>query len=420
MKEPIIAGVDVGSSHVRTVIARISEGSIDVIGIGEHESAGIRKGIIINIDVACQVIAKSTEQAELMAGLQLEDVIVSINGEHIKGLNSKGVIGVNSKNKEITQLEIDRVLESAKNIHLPLDREIIEAIEQEYSLDGQDEIKSPIGMAGTRLEADIHIITGLKYVAENLKKTLNKIKFSGKDVITAVRASAEAVLKKDEKDLGVALIDIGHSTTSIIVYIEGAVWHTVVLPVGGQHITNDISAGLRVTAQTAESLKCDYGTTYIDLVSSKEIMEVPTPNGQTRIVPKKVLTEIIQPRVEEILSMIVIELKKINCLDLLASGLVFTGGTALLPGLTDLAENYKLDDNGSAIISARIGTPDTITGITDIAQNPAYSTVIGLLQMSLNEATDVNIPTQKPKTPETKPKSFKGLFKKNPFSEFFG
>lgn len=427
MKEPIIAGIDIGSSVTKTVIARVNDGKIDVIGIGEAESKGIRKGIIVNIDAATKSVIDAIVKAEDMAGIRAPYVIATVNGEHIEGVNSKGVIGVNTKNKEITEIEIERVLDSAKNIHLPHDREVIEVIEQEYSLDGQDEIKNPVGMSGTRLEADVHIITGLKYITDNLKKTLHKVKFTSRDIITSIRGSAEATLTQDEKDLGVALLDIGHSTTSLIVFIEGAVWHTSVIPIGGQHITNDIATGLRVTNPTAELLKCDYGTAFIDLVSPKELIEVPTPSGQMRTIPKIILTEIIQPRVEEILSLIGRELSKLNCIDLIASGLVFTGGTAQMSGIVELAEAYQITDSptgaGVSIVGSRIGYPDKIIGIRDIANNPSYSAVIGILQMSVNEVENVHVKSSKNTLPVyrvTEKEGFASIFKKkNPFSEFF-
>ena len=415
MKEPIIAGLDAGSASIKTVIARVNDDKLDVIGIGESESEGIKKGVIINIDAAANAIEKSINEAEHMAGLQAPDIIAAIGGDHIKGLNSKGVIGVNTKDKEVTPLEIDRVLESAKNILIPADREIIEAIEQEYSLDGQDEIKNPVGMSGTRLETKVHIITGLKHVSEHLRKTLNKMRFSGKDFIVNIRGSAEACLTEDEKELGVVVFDIGHSTTSMMVYLEGSVWHTAVIPVGSQHITNDIAEGLRITIPSAEKLKKDHGFAFIDMVGEKEIIEVPTASGQMRTIPKRVLTEIIQPRVEEIFSLCGKELSKMKYIDSLSAGMVFTGGGALLPGLVELAKAYQTAVKGAAPITARIGVPDKIEGIRDIANNPAYSAVVGILMMSLDEATQVNVPHHK-KTSE------KGKFKfnfKNPFSEFF-
>ena len=396
MKEPIIAGIDAGSSSVKTVIARVNDDKLEVIGIGESESEGIIKGIVVNIEAAANAIEKSVNQAEHMAGIQAPDVIAAIGGEHIKGKNSKGVIGVNNKNKEVTSLEIERVLESAKNILMPQDREIIETIEQEYSLDEQDEIKNPIGMSGTRLETRVHIITGLKYVSDNLKRTLNKMGFSGKDFIVNVRGSAEAVLMKDEKDLGVVVFDIGHSTTSLMVFLEGTVWHTAVIPIGSYHITNDISKGLRITIPAAEKLKCDYGYAFIDMIGEREI---------------------IQPRVEEILHLCGKELAKMKYIDSLSAGMVFTGGGALLPGLTDLAKAYQTAVKGSIPISARIGVPDQIAGIRDIANNPAYSSVIGILMMSLDEATLMNI--QSGKKFSDKKFKFKNPFSKNPFTEFF-
>lgn len=417
MKEPIIVGLDIGSATIKTVIARVNDNTLDVIGIGKSESIGIRKGVIINIDAASEAIRKSVTEAQIMSGLQVPEVVVSINGDHIQTVNSKGVIGVNTKNKDITQLEITRVLDSAKNIHLPPEREILEAIEQEFSLDGQDEIKNPIGMSGTRLEADVHIITGLKYVSDNIKKTLHKIKLLPRDIITSVRGSAEASLTQDEKDLGVILIDIGHSTTSIAVFIDGSIWHTAIIPIGGQHITNDIATGLRVTNNTAEELKCDYGVAFLDLVAQKEIIEAPTPSGGTRTIPKRVLTEIIQPRIEEILSLVARELIKVNCLDLIASGIVYTGGSSFMPGLVELTEAYKVKENENIASTSRVGYPDKITGITDIAKNPAYCSVIGIMQMSMDEAIPISISSGKKKIEK---ESFRSILKKkNPFSEFF-
>lgn len=417
MKEPIIAGIDAGSSSIKTVIARVNDDKIEVIGIGESESEGIMKGIVVNIEAAADAIEKSVNQAEQMAGIQSPDVIATIGGEHIQGKNSKGVIGVNNKNKEVTHVEIERVLESAKNILIPQDREIIETIEQEYSLDEQDEIKNPIGMSGTRLETRVHIITGLKYVSENLRKTLNKMKFTGRDFIVNVRGSAEAVLTRDEKELGVVVFDIGHSTTSLMVFLEGAVWHTAVIPIGSHHITNDISKGLRITIPAAEKLKCDHGYAFIDMIGEREIIEVPTASGKLRTITKRLLTEIIQPRVEEIFSLCGQELAKMKYIDSLSAGMVFTGGGALIPGLVDLAKAYQTAVKGAIPISARIGVPDKILGIRDIANNPAYSAVVGILMMSLDEATPMNI--QSGKKSSDKKFKFKNPFNKNPFSEFF-
>ena len=417
MKEPIIAGIDAGSSSIKTVIARVNDDKIEVIGIGESESEGIMKGIVVNIEAAADAIEKSVNQAEQMAGIQSPDVIATIGGEHIQGKNSKGVIGVNNKNKEVTHVEIERVLESAKNILIPQDREIIETIEQEYSLDEQDEIKNPIGMSGTRLETRVHIITGLKYVSENLRKTLNKMKFTGRDFIVNVRGSAEAVLTRDEKELGVVVFDIGHSTTSLMVFLEGAVWHTAVIPIGSHHITNDISKGLRITIPAAEKLKCDHGYAFIDMIGEREIIEVPTASGKLRTIPKRALTEIIQPRVEEIFSLCGQELAKMKYIDSLSAGMVFTGGGALIPGLVDLAKAYQTAVKGAIPISARIGVPDKILGIRDIANNPAYSAVVGILMMSLDEATPMNI--QSGKKSSDKKFKFKNPFNKNLIREFF-
>ena len=272
-------------------------------------------------------------------------------------------------------------------------------------------------MSGTRLETRVHIITGLKYVSDNLRRTLNKMKFTGRDFIVNVRGSAEAVLTRDEKELGVVVFDIGHSTTSLMVFLEGAVWHTAVIPIGSHHITNDISKGLRITIPAAEKLKCDHGYAFIDMIGEREIIEVPTASGKLRTIPKRALTEIIQPRVEEIFSLCGQELAKMKYIDSLSAGMVFTGGGALIPGLVDLAKAYQTAVKGAIPISARIGVPDKILGIRDIANNPAYSAVVGILMMSLDEATPMNI--QSGKKSSDKKFKFKNPFNKNPFSEFF-
>ena len=412
MKEPIIAGVDAGSSSVKTVIARVvNHEQLEVIGIGESESQGILKGVIVNIEAAADSIQKSINQAEHMAGISAPDVIATIGGDHISCLNSNGVIGVNTKDKEITKSEVERVLDSAKNVLIPQDREIIETIEQEYSLDGQDEIKNPIGMSGTRLETRVHLVTGAKYVSENLRKTLHRMNFTGKDLLVNIRGSAEAVLTNDEKELGVVAIDIGHSTTSLMVFLQGYVWHTAIIPVGSNHITNDISKCVKVTVPIAEKLKCDHGYAFIDLVGDKELVEVPTASGKMKTLQKKVLTEIIQPRVEEILFLCSRELSKMPPLDILAGGIVFTGGGSLIPGLVELAREFKTN----LPATSRIGIPDKIIGIKDIHDNPAYSAVVGALMMSLDEATNVNIQSNK----KSSDKKFKFNFGLDKLTEFF-
>ncbi len=379
MDNDIIAVLDMGSSSVKTLIARIENDTIDIIGIGKAASKGIRKGSIINIEEAAESISESIEQAEIMSGVKIGSIAVSVGGNHIAGMNSNGVIGINTKNKKVTEMEKQRVLESAISVHLPSDREIIETIEQEYSLDGVDEIKNPIGMEGTRLEAEVHIITGLKSTTDN---TFSAVSASNKklnvsDMIASVRASSLAVVSEDETQLGVTVVDMGHSTTSVIVYLEKTVLHTSVIPIGSMHITNDIALGLRLTIPTAEELKIDYGCAFADLVHSNEIIEIPSVGvAQNRIIQKRTLAEIIQPRVEEILSYVRRDVQKIEGGDsLITAGTIFTGGGAMLSGIVELSEEFQ------GGVSSRIGQFHGRTGVTDILDDCSFSGAIGLLKM---------------------------------------
>ncbi len=374
----IIAVLDMGSSSIKTLIARIEHDTIDIIGIGKAESKGIRKGTIINIEEAADSVSESIEQAELMSGIKVGNIVVSVGGNNISGMNSNGIIGINTKNRKVTEMERQRVLESAMSVHLPSDREIIETIEQEYSLDGVDEIKNPIGMEGTRLEAEIHIITGLKSTTDNTMAALTRHnkKLDVTDMIASVRASSLAVISDDETQLGVTVVDMGHSTTSVIVYLEKTVLHTSVIPIGSMHITNDIAAGLRVTVPTAEELKIDYGYAFADLVHPKEIIEIPSiGQSQNKIIQKRTLAEIIQPRVEEILSYVKRDVQKIECDALISAGTIYTGGGAMLAGIVELSEAFQ------GGVTSRIGHFSGITGVTDILDDSSFSGAIGLLKM---------------------------------------
>ncbi len=406
----IIAVLDIGSSNIKTLIARKDEDIIDIIGIGKAESKGIRKGTIINIDTASDSMLKSLEEAEMMAGISVTQVVVAIGGDHISGMNSRGVIGINTKNKEVTEMEIGRVIDSARSVHLPSDREIIEVIEQEYSLDGLGEIKNPIGMMGTRLESEVHIITGLSSTTDNTIKALKRIKIDIIDIIATIRASSEAILTDDEKQLGVIVVDIGHSTTSVIVYLEGSVWHTSVIPIGSMHITNDIAAGLRLTIPMAEQIKIDYGYAFADLVHDEEVIEVPSiSDRQNKTMPKKMLANIIQPRVEEILSFVQKDIQKLNCDSLITAGTMFSGGGAMLGGILELAAGYQKG------VASRIGEPLGITGITDILDNAEFHSAIGLLKMASQKIDSIPTNNNKKKTTQEK----QGKIFKNPLREFF-
>lgn len=380
-KSLIYTGIDIGTDSIITVIGEVTEdGELDIIGTGEEPSSGVRRGAIVNIDAAAEAVSRSVESAEIMAGLEAGKVIVGIGGEHITGINSKGVIGVNTKNREITDSEIMRVLDSAKSVRLGAEREIIHVISQEYKIDEQDGIKDPRGMSGTRLEAEVHIITGSLTNIENTLKVIKKSALTLGDVVVIPLAAAEAVLGTQEKDLGVVLIDIGRATTSVAVFIEGALWYTAVLPIGGEHVTNDIAMGMRIHPTAAETLKREYGCAYEALVDESEIIEVPAAlDKPPRTMPRKSLAQIIEPRMEEIFRFVEGELNKAGCRDILMAGAVLTGGGVLLEGTAEIAEAVFGN------MSVTIGIPKDFGGMVDKASNPKYAAAVGLIKGSAKE-----------------------------------
>jgi len=299
--ESIITGLDIGTTKVCAIIGQVNQvGGVDILGVGIAPSYGLRKGVVVNIDNTVKSITKAIEEAELMAGVEIDSVYTGIAGGHIKGINSRGVVAISSKTKEITQADVERVIDAARAISIPIDREVIHVIPQEFIVDDQDGIKDPVGMSGIRLESEVHIITGAVSSIENIIKSVHRAGYKVNDIILEPLASAEAVLTDEEKELGVTLIDLGGGTTDIIMFINGSVWHTSVIALGGNHITNDISYGLRTPVQSAEIIKKKYGCAYADLVSEDELIEVESVAGhQSKKVSRKFIAEIIQPRMEK-------------------------------------------------------------------------------------------------------------------------
>ncbi|MBI4979560.1 MAG: cell division protein FtsA [Spirochaetes bacterium] len=414
-KSGIITGLDVGSFSVKTIIAELTaEGEVNVLGTGCVESKGVRKGVVVNIDAASQAIAASIEKAEIMAGTEAGGVIASIGGDHLLGINSKGVIGVTSRNREITETEVERVMESARSVRLPAEREIIHLVPQEYSVDDQDEVKNPVGMTGTRLEAEAHLITGLKTAGDNLMKAVEKAGFFIEDIIAAPYAAAAAVLAGDEKELGAALIDIGGSTTTVMLFVEGAVWHTAVIPVGGMHVTNDIAMGLRLPHIAAEDVKVRYGTAMPELAADTDIIEIPSLGDRPpRTVPKRALAEIIAPRLEEIFRLVQKEIDKAECRELLGAGAVVTGGLAQLNGISDMAEAVL------GTMPVRVGHPKGFTGMLDVTQNAGFAVAVGLVIKRLEEEVVPKAPSQRRERASAKSDSGFGRKIGDWFKEFF-
>ncbi|MBI3017481.1 MAG: cell division protein FtsA [Deltaproteobacteria bacterium] len=370
-KGEIIVGLDIGTTKICAIVGEKTDAGIDIVGIGTSVSTGLRKGVVINIDSTVESIKKAVEEAELMAGVEINSVYCGIAGGHIKGFNSHGIVAV--KEKEVKDSDLRRVIDAAKAVAIPLDREVIHVIPQEYIIDDQDGIKEPLGMSGVRLEAKVHIVTGAVSSAQNIIKCANRTGLNVSDIVLQQIASSEAVLNNDEKELGVALIDIGGGTTDIAIFSGGSIVHTAVLSLGGNHITNDLAVGLRTPTPDAEKLKINYGCAMTSMIDKDQFVEVQTVGGKrSRTFSKKELSEIIEPRVEEIFSLVQREIIKSGYEDLLASGVVITGGCTLLSGMQELAE--MIFDS-----PVKKGIPKGFGGLLDIVSSPIYATGVGLV-----------------------------------------
>ncbi|MFO0417325.1 MAG: cell division protein FtsA [Pseudomonadota bacterium] len=368
----IIAGLDIGTSSIKVVIGeKKSDGSVDIIGVGSSPSRGLRKGVVVNIEGTVSAIGRAVAQAETMAGCEISSVLATISGSHLRSQNSHGIVAI--KNNEVAALDIERVIDAAKAVAVPLDREILHVLPQEFVIDEQDGVRDPLGISGVRLEARVHIITGAIASAQNIVKCANRCGLAVQDIVAAPIASGRAVLSSEEQELGVLLLDIGGGTCSISVVHAGAIKFTSVLAVGGNHITNDIAAGLRTPLLAAERIKCEYGTAITAGVSKADIIEVPSVGGRPpRVLSKLVLAEIIEPRASEIFALIQREIIKAGCEDLLTSGVVVTGGTANLPGITQIAESVFN-------LPVRIGTPTSVGGLLDLVKGAEYAAAVGLV-----------------------------------------
>jgi len=369
----LIVGLDIGTSKIVTIVSEIkNDGEIQILGIGQHVSRGLKKGVVVNIESTMQAIQRSLEEAELMADCKIKEVYTGIAGSHIRSINSTGMVKI--RDLEVDNSDVERVIETAQAITLPPDQQVLHTLVQEYIIDDQYDIREPRGMSGMRLEVKVHIVSGAIAAAQNIVKC---IKRSGLDVMELVLqplASADAVLTNDEKELGVCLIDIGGGTTDIIVYKDGSVKHTAVIPIAGDQITNDISVAFRTPQQSAEEIKINYGCCDSEKASPKEMIDVPLVDGRA---PKKItikdLSEIIGPRVNELFELVTNELIRSKLNNKIASGIVITGGSSLMNNITDVAEKIFKQ-------SVRIGYPQGISGLKQIIENPRYATGIGLIK----------------------------------------
>ncbi|MDX3904967.1 MAG: cell division protein FtsA [Pigmentiphaga sp.] len=368
----LIVALDIGTSKVVAVVAEmLPEGRFEVLGLGQHESRGMRKGVVVNIETTVNSIQRALEEAELMADCKIRDVFTGIAGSHIRSFNSSGMVAI--KDKEVTATDVARVIETAKAINIPTDQQVLHVLTQEFIVDGQEDIREPIGMSGIRLEVRVHIVTGAVSAAQNIVKCVRRCGLEVQDLILQPLASSLACLTPDEKELGVALVDIGGGTTDIAIFTGGAIRHTAVIPIAGDQITGDIAAALRTPTPDAEEIKLRYGVAKQVLASPDERIEVPGLGDRgPRQLSRQALGAVIEPRVEELFTFVQQVIRESGYDELLSSGIVLTGGTSQMPGMVELAEDIFLKP-------VRLGVPEYSGSLADVVRSPRFSTVMGLL-----------------------------------------
>ena len=372
----MVVGLDIGTSKIVAIVGELSpEGQLEIIGIGSHASRGLKKGVVVNIDSTVQSIQRAVEEAELMAGCQIQSVFAGIAGSHIRSMSSHGIVAI--RDREVFQPDIDRVIDAAQAVAIPADQKILHILPQEFLIDSQEGIKEPLGMSGVRLEAKVHLVTCAVNAAQNIEKCIQQCGLAVDDIILEQLASSFAVLTDDEKDLGVCLVDIGGGTSDIAIFTEGAIKHTAVIPIAGDQVTNDIAMALRTPTQNAEEIKIKYGCALASLAGENETIKVPSVGERDdRDLSRQALAEVIEPRYEELFTLIQAELRRSGFEDLIPAGIVLTGGTSKMEGVVELAEEiFHMPVN--------IGKPKSVAGLSDIVRNPIYATSVGLLQYGL-------------------------------------
>jgi len=368
----LIVGLDIGTSKVVAIVGEVMpEGELEVIGIGSNPSRGLKKGVVINIESTVHSIQRAVEEAELMAGCQIHSVYAGIAGSHIRSLNSHGIVAI--RDSEVTPGDIERVIDAARAVAIPADQKILHILPQEFVIDNQGGIREPVGMSGVRLEAKVHMVTGAVSAAQNIIKCVRRCGLEVDDIILEQLASSYSVLTEDEKELGVCIVDIGGGTTDIAVFTEGSIRHTAVIPIAGDQVTNDIAVALRTPTQHAEEIKIKYACALTQMASAEESIEVPSVGDRApRRLARHTLAEVVEPRYEELLILIQAELRRSGFEDLIAAGIVLTGGSAKIEGLVDLAEEVFH-------MPVRLGVPQYVTGLVDVVRNPIFATGVGLL-----------------------------------------
>ena len=377
----LIVGLDIGTSKVVSIVAEVSEeNNIEIIGLGSCRSRGLKKGVVVNIESTVQTIQSAIQEAELMAGCNIHAVFTGIAGNHIRSLNSHGIVAI--RDNEVTAGDIERVIDAARAVAIPADQKILHIIPRDFIIDGQEGIKEPIGMSGVRLEAKVHIVTGAVSAAQNIIKCVRRCGLEADDIVLEQVASSYSVLTEDEKDLGVCLVDIGGGTTDLAVFTNGAISHTAVIPIAGDQVTNDIAIALRTPTQNAEEIKVEYACALAQLANSDETVEVPSVgNRPLRRMSRQTLAEVVEPRYEELFSLVQAELRRSGYERLIVAGIVLTGGSSNMQGVVELAEEVFH-------VPVRVGTPQYVGGLVELVRNPIYATGVGLLLYGLRQQLD--------------------------------
>lgn len=368
----LVVALDVGTSKIAALIGEITaDNQIEIIGFGSHPSRGLKRGVVVNIESTVQSIQRAVEEAELIAGCDIHSVYAGISGSHVRGLNSHGIVAI--RDREVHQSDIDRVIDAARAVAIPADQKILHILPQEFSVDSQEGVREPVGMSGVRLEAKVHIVTGSVSAAQNITTCIHRCGLQVGDIVLEQLASSYAVLTADERELGVCMVDIGGGTTDIAVFTEGSIRHTAVIPIAGDHVTNDVAVALRTPTQHAEHIKIQYGSVLSEKVAPEEEIQVPSvAKRPPKQVQKKALAQVIEARYAELFELVLTELRRTGFDDLIAAGVVLTGGASKVSGCIELAENIFQ-------MPVRLGTPQHIRGLMDVHDNPIYATGVGLL-----------------------------------------
>ncbi|MFC0711641.1 cell division protein FtsA [Azorhizophilus paspali] len=376
----MIVGLDIGTSKVVALVGEVTaDGQLEIVGIGSHPSRGLKKGVVVNIESTVQSIHRAVEEAQLMAGCQIHSAFVGLAGNHIRSLNSHGIVAI--RDREVSQADLERVLDAAQAVAIPSDQRVLHTLPQDYVIDNQEGVREPLGMSGVRLEAKVHVVTCAVNAAQNVEKCVRRCDLEVDDIILEQLASAHAVLTEDEKELGVCLVDIGGGTTDIAIFTEGAIRHTAVIPIAGDQVTNDIAMALRTPTQYAEEIKIRYACALAKLTGAGETLNVPSVGERpSRELSRQALAEVVEPRYDELFSLIHAELRRSGYEDLIPAGVVLTGGSAKMEGAVELAEEIFH-------MPVRLGVPHSVRGMDDVIGNPIYSTGVGLLLYGLQKQT---------------------------------